>query len=130
MIMGDRRKHPRSGLIQLAEADGNEPIAAQPVQIMGTTVDLSEGGLRFRGQEGFKEGSAVTIVFSVGEEIIEAGGRVAHYSPQDNGDIDMGIEFTHLSNRARSVIESYCRAKAKEPYETPTGGVPKKTLTH
>ena len=113
-VTDDRRKTPRITLRQLAHAAGHDPESGQHGEVIGATADVSEGGLRFQAQRGFKEGAEVSISFAVGDEIVEAIGRIAHFSPQKGGDVSVGIQFLHLSESDRRFIENYCRTKGNQ----------------
>ena len=112
MESGDRRKTPRITLRQLAQASGSDAETGERSELMGTTADISEGGVRFEAGQGFREGSEVSISFAVGEDIVEATGRVIHFTPQDDGTVGMGIQFLGLSESDKRFIENYCRSKA------------------
>lgn len=109
---GDRRQTPRVPHKQFAQAAQHDDATGVRNEILGVTADMSEGGLRFEAQDGFKEGSEINISFSVGEEIIEADGRVVHFTPRDDGSVTMGIQFVNLSESDQRFIENYCRSKS------------------
>jgi c-di-GMP-binding flagellar brake protein YcgR len=108
----ERRRQPRITLKQLAQAMGRDLETGEPSEVMGTTADLSEGGVRFEAERGFKEGSQVSISFSVGEEIIEAVGQVVHFTPREDGVVSMGLKFVDLSESDQRFIENFCRTRS------------------
>lgn len=109
----ERRRQPRITLKQLAQAMGRDFETGEPSEVMGTTADISEGGVRFEAERGFKEGSQVSISFSVGEEIIEAVGQVVHFTPREDGAVSMGLKFVNLSESDQRFIENFCRSRTE-----------------
>ena len=78
---------------------------------MGSTADVSQGGLRFEAQEALDVGSDIALSFAVGERIIEATAQVVHFESGGDGAVSMGVRFTNLSPVDQSFIEKYCRTR-------------------
>lgn len=108
----ERRAAPRVRLRRLAKATPRGVKDAYPCHIVGTTADLSEGGLRFEAKEDLDLGAEVVVSFVLGRHVIEVAGQVVHHAPLHAGEAaSMGIRFTNLSEEDRRLISGYCREK-------------------
>ena len=119
MATAERRKKPRIPLKQLAQASHEDTETGSRNEIMGTTHDVSEGGVRFEAGQAMEVGSELTTSFAMGEQIVEANGQVIHFAPKYDGTASMGIKFTGLSESHWKLIENYCRNKASQAENRP-----------
>jgi len=116
MTEKERRKHTRAKLRQIAQAGQQETEGTQH-EIMGSTKDVSEGGVRLEAREAFDVGSDIQVTFAMGEEIIEVKGNVANFVIQEDGTVSMGVRFSDLSEVSRKLIEEYCKKKLSDQTE-------------
>ena len=63
---------------------------------LGVTLDLNEFGLKVQATEPIPLGERFRFSFAVGEEVIEATGKVVHVSRALNATFEMGIEFVEI----------------------------------
>ncbi|NOZ19937.1 MAG: hypothetical protein GXP25_02495 [Planctomycetes bacterium] len=108
----DQFRAPRVEFRQLAEVVHQDPATGFYEQVMGSTIDIGSDGVRFQADHGFDLGAVVSICLSVGERIIEARGAVTEATPAADGNVEMNIQFTELSDRDREFIEELCRERA------------------
>jgi len=113
MADDERRKTARIRISQLAQSTREDRRTGLRSEAMGTTADLSKGGLRFDVPQGcnVQSGSEVTISFVVGGKIVDAKGDVVHFTSKDEGMASMGIRFKDLSDADRKFIERYCQMR-------------------
>ncbi|MEW6357038.1 MAG: PilZ domain-containing protein [Planctomycetota bacterium] len=110
MTEKERRKHARAKLRQVAQA-GQQDAEGARHEIMASTKDVSEGGVRLEARAAFDIGSDIQVTFAMGEEIVEAKGSVANFMIQEDGTVSMGVRFSDLSPDSRKRIEDYCKKK-------------------
>jgi hypothetical protein len=99
----DRRKYPRVGTDQV--------IAFAPVEardLLGVSRDVSAGGIRFEavGCE-IDLGDVIRVTFSVGDETVNAIGRVCWAVELDPLTIDVGIEFIEVDPAVVQLLEEF-----------------------
>lgn len=111
----ERRISPRIKLRQLAQVSQEDSATGMRNEIMGSTGDISEHGVRIEADQGFQAGAEVLISFAVGEKIVEAKGQVVHFTAKPDGMASMGIKFTDLPEDDQKFIETYCRTKSPKP---------------
>ncbi|NOZ19497.1 MAG: PilZ domain-containing protein [Planctomycetes bacterium] len=116
MTEKERRKHTRAKLRQIAQASQQDAESTQH-ELMASTKDVSEGGVRLEARGAFEIGSDIQVTFAMGEEILEAKGNVANFTIQEDGTVSMGVRFSDLSEDSRKLIEEYCKKKLSEQTE-------------
>ena len=104
MIPPDRRSTPRveTGNLVVHSHVGS-PARTQSLGI-GVTLDLNEFGVRVQYVHPFKVGDRYRFSIAIGDELVEAIGRVVHVAEALNGTWESGIEFLEVSERAVEVI--------------------------
>ena len=114
MNADDRRREPRIDHKRLAHVAQDSVGAEYNEEIMGNTADLSMGGVRFEGHDGFKEGSHVRVSFAIDDNVVEANGQVVHFTPKEDGTVTMGIKFLGLSEVNRKLLLDYCQTRSDQ----------------
>ena len=72
--------------------------------------NISFGGLCFRSEVPFKNGTMVTVKISHVRPVFEAKGRVVWCSGEKGGSYDVGVEFAGESDAFRArMVEQVCR---------------------
>ncbi|MEW6360066.1 MAG: PilZ domain-containing protein [Planctomycetota bacterium] len=104
----ERRRHPRAPLRQIVQVSQAAPDSSQTYGVMGSTADVSQGGLRLEAQQSFAEGSLIALSFAMGERIVEAVAEVVYSAATNDGLFRMGVRFTGMSSVDRIFIEKYC----------------------
>ena len=97
----DRRKYPRIPSDQLVSFT---PLGSGPS--LGDAGDVSLGGIRIKivGCE-FREGDLLVVNFNVGEQTIEAVGRVVWLKQMDDITVEIGLEFVRIDPWAARLLE-------------------------
>ncbi len=97
----DRRKYPRIRSDQLVSFT---PFGGAPS--LGDAGDLSLGGIRIQivGCK-FRNGDLLLVNFNVGEQTIEAVGRVVWLKQMDDLTADVGFEFVRIDPWAARLLE-------------------------
>ncbi|NOZ24343.1 MAG: PilZ domain-containing protein [Planctomycetes bacterium] len=80
-------------------------------ETMGRTLDISEGGILLEAQQHFPLLSQIDFGVALGDEIIDAKGKVIHLSQKEDGKIHMGIQFVEMSEPDKEKLREYCRKK-------------------
>jgi hypothetical protein len=75
----------------------------------GVTLDLNEFGVRVQYTTSFSIGDRYRFSIAIGDELVEAVGRVVQVSQALNGTYEAGIEFLEVSERAVEVIRRHTR---------------------
>jgi hypothetical protein len=109
MIPQDRRSAPRveTGNLVIHSHVG-APAKLQSLGI-GVTLDLNEFGVRVQYVDPFAIGDRYRFSIAIGDELVEAVGRVVHVSQALNGTYEAGIEFLEVSERAVEIIRRHNR---------------------
>ena len=109
MIPQDRRSAPRTDTGNLViHAHVGSPSQAQSLGT-GVTLDLNEFGVRVQYATQFSIGDRYRFSIAIGDELVEAVGRVVQVSQALNGTYEAGIEFLEVSERAVEVIRRHAR---------------------
>jgi hypothetical protein len=109
MIPQDRRSSPRADTGNLViHSHVGAPSQLQALGL-GVTLDLNEFGVRVQYASSFTVGDRFRFSIAIGDELVEAVGRVVHVSQALNGTYEAGIEFLEVSERAVEVIRRHNR---------------------
>lgn len=106
----DRRKYTRIGTDQV--------ICFAPVEAtgsLGLSTDVSPGGIRFQavGCE-IEMGEVIRVTFNLGEQTVEAVGRVVWSTEVDPITLDVGLEFVEIDPFALQLLEEEAREALPE----------------
>jgi hypothetical protein len=109
MIPQDRRSTPRVDTGNLiVHSHVGAPAKSQSLGL-GVTLDLNEFGVRVQYVKSFSVGDRYRFSIAIGDELVEAIGRVVHVSQALNGTWEAGIEFLEVGERAVEVIRRHRR---------------------
>lgn len=109
MIPQDRRSCPRNDTGNLViHSHVGAPARIQSLG-MGVTLDLNEFGIRVQYSGSFTVGDRYRFSIAIGDELVDAVGRVVHVAQVLNGTYEAGIEFLEVSERAVEVIRRHNR---------------------
>ncbi len=112
MIPHDRRHATRfdtSNLISHSDADAAH---ASPFGL-GVTLDLNEFGIRVQHVDAFTVGDRYRFHIALGDDMIDAVGRVVHVARTLNGTFETGIEFLEVAPAAVESIRRHCLSRPK-----------------
>jgi hypothetical protein len=71
---------------------------------LSRTMELGLGGCMFVSDETWEPGTALSMLISVQERVIEATARVVYGRP-DGQKFDIGVEFLELDSAERVILE-------------------------
>ncbi len=74
---------------------------------LGVTLDLNEFGIKVQASEPIPLGERFRFSLAVGDEVIEATGKVVHINRALNGTFEMGIEFVEIYARYIEAIRRH-----------------------
>ena len=102
----NKRRFPRipaqhALLVKRLADDGSEALAR--------TETMGGGGCMFVHDAPLGIGAHVELLISVRGAVVKSRGRVAWESTRDDGRIEVGVEFTEVSDQDRGIIETLLR---------------------
>ena len=101
-----RRKRLES--LNLVSVTHTDPSGVVDLQTVGRTLDLSEGGILLEVPSPVPERQEIIdITIGFRDHVISAQGRIVHQRPLDSGHVGLGISFTTISEKDRSLITSF-----------------------
>ncbi len=108
--MDERRKYPRVPTDQLLSFTAfTDPPG------LGEGADVSLGGIRFKALGSRpRVGDLLRVSFNLGEETINAVGRVVWTKPLDDIGTEVGLEFVRLDPWAARLLERAEEAKRRD----------------
>jgi c-di-GMP-binding flagellar brake protein YcgR len=112
MIPHDRRNAARFDTSSLVSHSDAEAPQATPFGL-GVTLDLNEFGLRVQHADAFSVGDRFRFHIALGDDMIDAVGRVVHVARALNGTYEAGIEFLEVSPGAVESIRKHCLSRPK-----------------
>ncbi len=82
---------------------------------LGVTLDLNEFGIKVQASEAIPLGERFRFSLAVGNEVIEATGKVVHIGRALNGTFEMGIEFVEIYARHIEAIRRHIENQNRSP---------------
>jgi hypothetical protein len=114
MLKTERRKHPRIETDVTVEVYTSSLQTVDPdVAEICSVVNLSESGMRFRAVRRFSEKQLLRLTFLLPNSIIiiRTDARVIHYQRRGVKAVEIGVEFTNISNANRKLIKHLVEKK-------------------
>jgi len=107
MTMRPKRRFPRvpinrPALVRLVEPD---PYL-KPFEDFTRAQSLGAGGCMFVSPETLGFGSLAVLLISLGHKVVRADSKVVYEKPRQDGSLEVGVEFLHISREDRQLIES------------------------
>jgi len=106
-IPQDRRVAPRSAsgflisYTDVAETDPNRILG------IAVSIDLNEFGLKLQSTEPIPLGEKYRFSVALGDDLIDAVGKVVHVERALNGTFEMGVEFIEIYARHIETIKKH-----------------------
>lgn len=100
------RENPRVNRILLTAIEQYTEAGELTDEILGRTLDVSEGGMKVEMKRPLPLLSTVTISLAFKDDIIHVDGQIVHLVKNDAGLIDTGIMFTSLSSEQRKILKA------------------------
>jgi hypothetical protein len=101
----ERRRHPRIITNHLTTVFVPAPDGAGPEEIVGRTIDLSQGGALLETAGGPAEGMSVTVSIAVEDQLLEIVGMVVRRTPLGEGFYEVAIAFGPMAFGTPEQIE-------------------------
>jgi hypothetical protein len=105
------RKKPRHkrletlNLVSLSHKDQNGHV---DLEIVGRTLDLSEGGILLECSQAVpSENKEVEVILGIREHVIKVKGEIVHMRDLEDGNIGLGIAFRDLSADNARIINGF-----------------------
>ena len=107
MMIRPKRRFPRvpvnrPALVRLVEPD---PFL-KPFEDFTRAQTLGAGGCMFVSPETLGFGSLAVLLISLGHKVVRADTKVVYEKPRKDGSLEVGVEFLHISQEDRQLIES------------------------
>jgi len=107
MMIRAKRRFPRvpinrPALVRLVEPD---PYL-KPFEDFTRAQTLGAGGCMFVSPETLGFGSLAVLLISLGHKVVRADTKVVYEKPRQDGSLEVGVEFLHISKEDRQLIES------------------------
>ncbi|HGY91298.1 MAG TPA: PilZ domain-containing protein [Planctomycetes bacterium] len=106
-IPQDRRVAPRSAAgflisyTDVAETDPNRILG------IAVSIDLNEFGLKLQSTEPIPLGEKYRFSVALGDDLVDAVGKVVHVERALNGTFEMGVEFIEIYARHIETIKKH-----------------------
>lgn len=85
------------------------------LEVVGRTLDLSEGGILLETPEPVPAGNKeVYVTLGIRDHVLEAFGEIVHQRQLENGNLGIGISFKNLSPEWSGLIADFLRESEKE----------------
>jgi len=110
----ERRKHPRIETLELVSFENYETTKTELMMGMGKTLDISLGGLCLESRHALPLGSTLKLSVALGEEILEAEGRIVSLTLTEHLTVKVHIQFTSLDEEEREKLERFIKAREQQ----------------
>ncbi len=116
----ERRRYVRPESLNLLDYLVVDEQGRQGEYAMGRTLNVSRGGILMETHIPLPVGQQVMITLGLRENLIDVMGRIV-YAIYSNGMHQNGIEFFHVAEDDRRILEEYTEAFHKSYQETQAG---------
>jgi len=94
--------------LNLVSFTHKDPDGRVDLEVVGRTLDLSEGGIFLEIPQPVPAGNTeVDVTLGIREYVINALGEIVHQRELENGHIGLGIAFKDLSEQDTRVINNF-----------------------
>ena len=109
--MSDKRlkpRHKRLETLNLVSLSHKDPDGRVDLEIVGRTLDLSEGGILLECSHTVPSGHReVDVILGIREHVIRVTGEIVHMRDLDDDNIGIGIAFKDLSADDARIITDF-----------------------
>ncbi|MDL2320949.1 PilZ domain-containing protein [Desulfosarcina sp. OttesenSCG-928-B08] len=105
--MKEKRMHTRADSVCLLNYVFVDEDAAQSIQGMGRTINVSESGIMLEVHEPFQENNTIDVAIGLMEDIVPIRGKVVFTNPTHTGKYHSGIKFLVVEPPARETLRHY-----------------------
>lgn len=101
-------RHKRLETLNLVSLSHRDTDGRVDLEIVGRTLDLSEGGILLEcSQPVPSENNEVEVIIGIREHVIQTKGDIVHMRELEDGNVGLGIAFKELSDRDARIITDF-----------------------
>lgn len=101
-------RHKRLETLNLVSLSHKDPDGRVDLEIVGRTLDLSEGGILLECSRGVpSDNNEVEVILGIREHVIKVTGEIVHTRDLDDENIGLGIAFKDLSADDARIISDF-----------------------
>jgi hypothetical protein len=101
-------RHKRLETLNLVSLSHKDPEGRVDLEIVGRTLDLSEGGILLEcSQPVPSDNREVEVILGIREHVIKATVEIVHTRDLEEGNVGLGIAFKDLSPEDALTITSF-----------------------
>jgi len=101
-------RHKRLETLNLVSLSHKDPDGRVDLEIVGRTLDLSEGGILFECSQAVpSENKEVEVILGIKEHVIKITGEIVHMRDLEDGNVGLGIAFRDLSEDDAHIITAF-----------------------
>ena len=101
-------RHKRLETLNLVSLSHKDPDGHTDLEIVGRTLDLSEGGILLECSQAVpSENREVEVILGIREHVIKVKGDIVHMRDLEDENIGLGIAFKDLSEEDARIITSF-----------------------
>lgn len=101
-------RHKRLETLNLVSLSHKDPNGRVDLEIVGRTLDLSEGGILLECSQAVpSENREVEVILGIREYVIKVKGEIVHMRDLEDENIGLGIAFKDLSEEDARIITSF-----------------------
>lgn len=103
-----KTRHKRLETLNLVSLSHKDPEGRVDLEIVGRTLDLSEGGILLEcSQMVPSDNKEVEVILGIREHVIKVTGDIVHMRDLEDGNIGLGIAFRNLSTEDARIISHF-----------------------
>ncbi len=106
--MRKKPRHKRLETLNLVSLSHKDQDGHVDLEIVGRTLDLSEGGILLECSQAVpSENKEVEVILGIREHVIKVKGEIVHMRDLEDDNIGLGIAFRDLSADNARIINSF-----------------------
>jgi len=105
-----KTRHKRLETLNLVSLSHRDPDGRIDLEIVGRTLDLSEGGILLEcSQPVPSDNKEVEVILGIRDHVIKTRGEIVHTRDLEGGNYGLGIAFQDLSGEDAGIIADFMR---------------------
>ena len=101
-------RHKRLETLNLVSLSHKDPDGRVDLEIVGRTLDLSEGGILLECSQPLpSENKEVEVILGIREHIIKVKGEIVHMRDLEDENVGLGIAFRDLDEENARIITGF-----------------------
>ena len=102
--MSKTRKSPRVAKLLFTEVTPFTEGGAQGTPSMGRTINISQGGVLMELPHTMPFEIPIHVALGIEDDVVRLKGKLAHYHKNDDGTVEIGVEFVNPSKKELELI--------------------------